>query len=332
MSSNSLKKILVIQTASIGDVILATPVLEKLHYDHPEAKIDFLVKQGMEGLFAGHPFLNRLLVWNKRNGKFRNLFILLRTIRKNRYDRVINLQRFASTGILTAFSGAAHTTGFDKNPFSRLFTEQVHHEIGTGVHEANRNLLMAGASQGDQMILPRLYPTPADRSKTAIFKTVPYYTIAPASLWFTKQYPAEKWVDLIRRIPPAVKVYLTGSEHDIPLCESIKRISGHPGVMILSGKLSFLESASLMEDATMNFTNDSAPMHLASAVNAPVTVVYCSTVPAFGFGPLSADSAVVEHPGPLTCRPCGLHGYRSCPEDHFRCAMEIPTEDLARRL
>jgi heptosyltransferase-2 len=73
-------------------------------------------------------------------------------------------------------------------------------------------------------------------------------------------------------------------------------------------------------------------MHLASAVNAPVTAVYCSTTPAFGFGPLSDDSAVVEAIPAPECRPCGLHGYRQCPEGHFKCAETIKTEQLLSRI
>ena len=78
-----------------------------------------------------------------------------------------------------------------------------------------------------------------------------------------------------------------------------------------------------MEGAAMNYVNDSAPMHLASAVNAPVTAVFCSTVPAFGFTPLSQNARVVETDVALDCRPCGLHGYKSCPKGHFRCAETI---------
>jgi len=100
----------------------------------------------------------------------------------------------------------------------------------------------------------------------------------------------------------------------------------------LAGKLSFLESAALMKDAKMNFTNDSAPMHLASAVNAPVTAIFCSTVAAFGFGPLSDDSFVVETKEQLDCRPCGLHGFSKCPEKHFKCALTINSDQLTLRL
>jgi heptosyltransferase-2 len=83
-----------------------------------------------------------------------------------------------------------------------------------------------------------------------------------------------------------------------------------------------------MRSAVLNYVNDSAPMHLCSAVDAPVCAVFCSTVPAFGFGPLSTFSRVVEHPGPLACRPCGLHGHARCPLGHFRCAREIETTQL----
>jgi heptosyltransferase-2 len=82
----------------------------------------------------------------------------------------------------------------------------------------------------------------------------------------------------------------------------------------------------------MNYVNDSAPMHFASAVNAPVTAVYCSTVPGFGFGPLSDNRHLVETPEPLDCRPCGLHGYKACPLGHFNCAHKIQDQQLLQTL
>jgi heptosyltransferase-2 len=168
--------------------------------------------------------------------------------------------------------------------------------------------------------------------KVARWKQGTYYTISPASLWFTKQYPEEKWVELINTIPFETPVYLLGSKSDNELCQSIIQKSVNKVCVDLSGKLTFLESAALMKGARMNFTNDSAPMHLASAVNAPVTAIYCSTTPDFGFGPLSDHRAVVEVPAKLDCRPCGLHGYRACPEKHFRCANNIPVALLRERL
>lgn len=76
----------------------------------------------------------------------------------------------------------------------------------------------------------------------------------------------------------------------------------------------------------MNYVNDSAPLHIASAMNAPVTAIFCSTVPAFGFGPLRENGRVVETLEKLDCRPCGLHGHQACPKGHFKCALGIAPE------
>jgi len=326
-----LKKILVIQTASIGDVILITPVIEKLHRFYPEASLDLLVKSGMESLFLNHPHLHKVITWNKNHGKYRNFFNIFGKIRKEKYDVVITVQRFALTGFLAAFSGAKIRIGFSKNPFSMFFTTSIPHVFREGMHEVERNLMLTTSLTDASMVRPRLYPTATDHAKTVIYKSRKYYTISPASLWFTKQYPMEKWVEFISYIPTQTRIYFLGSSDDTILCEEIIRRSGHPGCKDLSGNFSFLESASLIKDARMNFTNDSAAMHLASAMNAPVTVIYCSTVPGFGFGPLSDDSRVVET-GELYCRPCGIHGYRSCPEKHFRCATQIDVNQLIARL
>ena len=326
-----MKKILVIQTASIGDVILATPVLEKLHKFYPEATIDLLVKSGMEGLFHNHPFLHKVIEWNKSRDKYRNFARIFRMIRKQEYDAVINIQRFASTGFLTAFSKAKRRIGFSKNPFSAFFTTSVPHVFRERMHEAERNLQLITALTDGTFVKPKLYPSLTDQAKTATYKSGAYYTISPASLWYTKQYPIEKWLEFISYFPDQARIYLLGSEQDTKLCKEIILKSNHPGCIDLSGKLSFLESASLIKDAWMNFTNDSAPLHLASAMNAPVTVIYCSTVPRFGFSPLSDDSKIVEV-GELYCRPCGIHGYSSCPEKHFQCATQIDVNQLIARL
>ena len=99
-----MKKILVIQTASIGDVILSTPVIESLHSKFPDAKIDFLLKKGTDSLFKAHPFLNQVIVWDKSKRKYPNFLRILKNVRQTNYDYVINIQRFASTGFLTVFS------------------------------------------------------------------------------------------------------------------------------------------------------------------------------------------------------------------------------------
>ena len=313
-------KILIIQTAFIGDVILATPLIEKLKQKFPESDIDFLVRKGNETLLTRHPHLRKVLVFDKRKNKYRNLLVLIWKVRAERYEHVINVQRFFTTGILTLFSGAKATTGFDKNPLSVFFTHSVKHlqkSRDASVHEVHRNLALTAHLTDVSFTRPKLYPSAADFEKVATDGE--YVCIAPASVWFTKQLPDDRWIELINRIPNRFKIYLLGSKNDFPLCKKIAQQSNSENVEIVAGNLSFLESAALISEAKMTFTNDSAPAHLASAMNAPVTVFYCSTIPPFGFGPLSDDSHVIETGENLPCRPCGIHGKKHCPLGHFKC-------------
>lgn len=329
------QKFLIIQTAFIGDVVLATALIEKLHQHFPDAQIDFLVRKGNETLLKGHPFLHETLIWDKKKNKYGHLWKLLRTIRKRKYDRVINVQRFAATGVLTAFSGAKETIGFKKNPWSFLFSKKIKHLIGDkerNIHEIDRNLELIKSFTDASGVKPWLFPSAVDESVVKNYKTSEYLTVSPASVWFTKQFPKEKWVEFLNAIPTKYTVYLLGAPNDNALAEEIKNSTTHSLVINLCGQLSFLQSAALMKDAVMNYVNDSAPMHFASAVNAPVTAIYCSTLPSFGFGPLSDKRFIVETKEKLDCRPCGLHGRKACPLGHFNCAYLIKTTQLLNTL
>ena len=324
-----MKKILVIQTAFIGDVVLATSLIENLHQQFPEVKIDMLVRKGNESLFQAHPFLNQVLVWDKKNNKYQNWVGLLLKIRSIQYDVVLNAQRFAATGAWTAFSKAKIKIGFDKNPFSFLFTHAVVHQFSKkGQHEIDRNHQLLSSLFMTKVAMPKLYPTSSDELAVSSYQQLPYLCIAPASVWFTKQFSLEKWVDLINEVPFKGPIYLIGGPGDKLLCDQILQKINRRSVVNLAGRLSFLASAALQKKAVLNYVNDSAPMHFASAVNAPVVAVYCSTLPNFGFGPLSDHSFVVQTNEALSCRPCGIHGKKQCPLKHFDCAKTIKMDQL----
>ncbi len=328
MATQQLNKILVIQTAFIGDAILATGILEKLHQYYPTAQIDFLVRKGNEGLFAQHPFIHQLLVWDKKNGKYKNLLNTLKIIRNNRHDLVVNLQRFAASGFLTAFSKAKKTIGFSKNPMSFLFTQKIQHQYNH--HEIVRNHYLISSITDDEAANPKLYPSPTDYQKVEGYKSAPYICIAPASVWFTKQFPKEKWVEFLNAIPSPINVFLLGAPNDATLCNEIINTVTNTNASCtnLAGQLSLLKTTALMRDAVMNYTNDSAPLHLASSINAPARALFCSTVSSFGFGPLSDNSVIIETDLLLDCRPCGLHGHKACPKGHFKCALTIDVQKM----
>jgi heptosyltransferase-2 len=309
-------------------VILSTAVLEHLHKHLPQARLDVLVRAGNESLFEGHPFVQRVHSWNKKQRKYTNLFRLVAAIRKERYDAVINLQRHTASAVLTILSRAKQTAGFDENFLSRFFTFRLKHRIGNAgdtnyAHEVQRCIELTKPWAPQEFTLPKLYPSSKDEAAVAHYVKEPFITISPSSVWITKQTPSEVWQKLISTIK--CKIYLMGGPSDKELCAALA--AGHAHVEVLAGKLTLLQSSALMSYAQMNYTNDSAPLHLCSAVDAPVTAVFCSTIPEFGFGPLSHRSKVVQTREHLDCRPCGIHGRAACPKGHFKCG-NINLSDL----
>lgn len=314
-----MQRFLVIQTAFLGDVILATPVVSELKRLFPDAEVDILVRKGNEGILQNHPDLNHVYVFNKKEGKYKEMRRLIGEIRSQHYDEVINLQRFGSSGYITFRSGGKVKIGFDKNPFSFCYSRKLKHEIGTGKHEVERNLECIAHHGALALVRPKVYPSARDFEKVQTYQESPYVVLAPASVWFTKQLPEAKWVELAVKLKKTKTVYLVGGPADSDLCLRIAKAAELGDDAVLAGNLNLLESCALFSKAARCFVNDSGPLHMASAVNAPTTAFFCATVPRFGFGPLSADSEVRETSEELDCRPCGLHGGKVCPKGHFKC-------------
>lgn len=323
-------RILIIQTAFLGDVILITPMLRELKMANPGAEIDVLVRKGNESLLSNNPHLSKLFIWDKKR-KIASLFENLFAIRERKYDEVICVQRYFNAGFLATFSMGKKLTGFSQNPWSFMFHNKMKHELQGGKHEVDRNLaLIQHLVAQAQNRRPELFPSAADYDFVTQYQIGDYYCLAPASVWLTKQLPEEQWVKLIRLLGEENTIYLLGAPSDKALCERIQNEAKNRKVVNLCGQLSLLQSAALMKNARRCFVNDSGPMHLASSVNAPTTVFFCSTIPDFGFGPLSEESQILEIQEKLNCRPCGSHGHKTCPLSHFDCGKKINISEVKR--
>ena len=332
------RRVLFLQTAFIGDTILATSLVESWHMAFPDDSIDFCTRRGNEDLFANHPFLNEVLVWNK-SGNFWarswKLLLLARLIRNRKYDIVVTPHRHVSSGVLLGFSKARHKCGFANHPMAWRWTHRVEHQIGNNVHETVRNFeLIKPWMSGGQPARPGLYPQfiSSGAAEQIQPESKPFVVLAPASQWFTKQWPSSHWVELINHFASKMEntsLYLVGGKADRSLLEQIKKQAEHPRLSIQTDG-SLMETAALMLRAQAVVSNDSGPLHLASAVNAPTVALFCSTTPAFGFGPLAEKSEVVEADEPPPCKPCGLHGHRKCPAagEHFLCGNGLAVEKV----
>jgi ADP-heptose:LPS heptosyltransferase len=334
------RHILIIQTAFIGDSILATSLIEEVKRRQPNTKIHFLIRKGNEAIARNNPNIFKLWIWDKSGFKYLKLFKLAFSMRAFFFESVLNIHRHASSGWVTAIVKAKNKVGFDKNPLSFFFNKKVPHHIphmkeGRALHEVQRNYqLLAKVTEEklipeDKSLKPALYFTDQEVEKVnSICTDKEYLVMVPASVWFTKQWPKEKWQQLVGELCGKYHIYLTGAPGEKDFCDEIT--GNNSNCTNLCGKVSLTESALLMKNASRVFVNDSSALHLASAVNAKTTAIFNSTLPEFGYYPLADDSIVIEtRPD---CKPCGLHGHRSCPKGHYKCAMDIEIESVVKTI
>ena len=326
------RKVLIIQTAFIGDAILATSLLESWHHAHPSDELHFLVRSGNESLLDFHPFLTGLHTWKKSSNaglRYWNLVALGIDIRRMNFDVVATPHRHMSSGILMLMSGAKKRVGCSSHPLSTFFTHSHDHGLGNGEHEIERNhRLIANDVDLARPKRPRLYPAQHVDEQNL---SENFGVAAPSSQWATKQWPSNRWVewlDLEFGTSPEQTIVLIGAPSDRAALEQIASHSIHE-LLVIKTDLSLLGAVGLMRKAIWVVTNDSGPMHMASSVDVPTVAIFCSTLPSFGFGPLASRSMVVEVETKLECRPCGLHGHEACPLSHFNCGHGITSGQIA---
>lgn len=341
MNDASSKTILIIQTAFIGDTILASQFARAVKEQFPSAKIHFFLRKGNESVIQGLSSVEKVWIWDKQGGKTRNLLRLIGEMRAIKFDYVFNLHRHFNSGFVTSLMHSAFKAGFTQNPMSMFYTHKVDHKIPhvpvenekSTWHEVQRNLQLLKLAAPNFKIesdakkyRPELPIQPKHRDKVVGLQTTPYFVIAPASVWFTKAWSESKYRELTQMLSTKGRVLFIGASADHELCERIR--FEIPNTENLCGQLNLLDSAVLMEKALRVFVNDSAPLHLASCVNAKTTAIFCSTIPAFGYTPLAEDSVVIDTGSTLKCRPCGLHGHKTCPESHFKCSLNISVREV----
>lgn len=328
-------RILIIQTAFLGDVILSLPLLQILKKKYPSSGLDFLCIPGTAQLLKNNPYVNEVIVYDKRKSGAAGLYSLIRILRKKKYDLIISPHRSFRTAIISKLTFPKKSITFDKSSLNFLYDEKVRYE--SSLHEIQRNLklLTPLGIYENNIVRPELFPGNEEieivnkfLSGSNIRVNDRFMTIAPGSVWFTKRFPKEKFVkvcDLLEN--DNVKIVLIGGESDNNLCEYILNSSLNKNIINASGKLSVLDSAELIRRSSLLITNDSAPLHIANAVGTDVIAVFGATIPGFGFYPYGQRDVIIETLG-LNCRPCSIHGGNECPVKTFRCMNEIDEKKI----
>jgi len=311
--------ILVIQTAFLGDVVLTTPLLSALAALH--GPVDVVTTPVAAPLLETHPAVRKVIPYDKRGtdrgwGGVRSL---ARRLKGERYARAYLPHRSLRTAALAFLARIPARIGF-AGAWSFLYTE-ARPKPRTG-HETDRLMALADGASG--VYPPQLRPTPEDEEAAARLIEGPFVAIAPGSIWGSKRWPY--YTELARQLAGHVPVVVVGGQDDVGLGEEIQRAAtggdGRQRVVNACGKLTLRQSAALIGRARALVTNDSAPLHLATAMGTPVVALFGPTVTEFGFGPVRPGDVALGIDG-LQCRPCSSHGPPRCPLGHHRCMREL---------
>ena len=335
---NENPKILIIQTAFLGDVILTLPVVQNVKQLIPYAEIDFMCIPQTEAVLKNNPAIKELIVYNKRGKKkISELFKILSKIKKSKYDIIICPHRSFRSALITHFTGAKLRIGYDKNSLSNLLTERV--VYNKAAHEIERNLDLVRAVPGikfdenKKILKPGLFPSQEDTEYVKKLLNAPnsvrsYISFAPCSKWFTKQLPEKKSAEIIRKlIKHGYYVVLIGGNEDTVYSGKLEKMVSDQKLLNFCGKLTPLQSKAAVEKSACLISVDSAAAHIDASTDTPVIQIYGSTIPSFGFYPLTSKNVIIEN-NTLTCRPCTNHGRETCHVKHFKCMEDLDAQKI----
>jgi heptosyltransferase-2 len=317
---------LVIQTAFLGDVVLTIPLLQALAERH--GPVDVITTPGAASLIETHPSVRRVIRWDKNSKSGTGAWELGRQLREQGYERVYLPHRSVRSALIAKLTGARERIGFADAPLlSRaLYTET--HRRDTTKHESERLLGLLGRGRPSAEWSMTL--TDGDKARAAAWMEGNgirdgFIALAPGSIWGTKRWP---YYPELARLLGDRQVVVIGGKDDAALADAI--LAAAPNARNSAGQLSLRESAALIQRAAALVTNDSSPLHLATAVGTRILAIFGSTVPAFGYGPVRPGDRVAEIP--LDCRPCSSHGPQVCPLGHHNCMREQRPEQILTQL
>jgi heptosyltransferase-2 len=317
---------LVIQTAFLGDVVLTTPLLSALGAEH--GPVDVVTTAIAAPLLETHPAVVQVIPYDKR-GRDRGwagLRRLARQLEAGHYARAYLPHRSLRTATLALLARIPIRIGFSGS-WSFLYTES-RPKPQTG-HETDRLLALANGASG--VYRPQLRPTPEDERAVADLVDRPFAALAPGSIWGSKRWPY--YPELAVQLARERAVVVIGGVEDVELGEQIVNAvlpsGGH--AVNACGKLTLRQSAAVIGKAALLVTNDSAPLHLATAMGTPIVALFGPTITEFGFGPMRPGDAALGMDG-LLCRPCSPHGPPKCPLGHHRCMRDLTALAVVRAI
>lgn len=323
-------KILLVQTSFLGDTILSTPVISGIKKRYPDCRLWMMTTPLSSSLVKNDPLLEGVISFDKR-GKYSGLSGLIRFskfLKQHKFDKVYSLHKSFRTSLLLFLSGIPDRTCFSTTKAGFLYHRQK--TRSPEKHDVIRNLEILDGEVDISALNTdmRLYAPERLEASTKIPSVFSpddkYAVLVPGSAWATKMWHVEGYKQVAEYlVSKDYKVVLTGSADDAVYCEYIDQ---NENIINLAGKTSVAEAIYIIQSADLVVCNDSMALHMASACKIPTAVIFCSTIPEFGYGPWNNKAIIIEKK--LSCRPCGTHGKKVCPKGTNECMETISHETV----
>lgn len=334
--SSDVKRILVIQTAFIGDTALALFFAQRLKNNYPDAAIEFVATPVSAEFVSKAKCISKCYAYDKRNAdaKFAGIKKKADEINQGgKFDLLFCLHKSLRSSLLAKHIDATTKIGFEDAAISCVYDRKA--KYFPHLHEIERNAqLLETLELSDTNNLPELMFSEVQfpkeiRQYVDDLKFMKSVLIAPGSVWNTKKWLPEYFRDTALKLENfGYQVGVIGAKNEIELCDYVA--TACRGARNFAGKVTLAETIAIMKYSNLVICNDSAPTHLAMLAGIPSVTIYGATAPLFGFYPRGKNSVAVCAED-LECQPCMIHGSDQCPrlEKKLCCLKQVTPERVA---
>ncbi len=326
--NREVKKILIIRFSSLGDVVLTTPVIGALKSAFPGSEISFLTKSQYGDVLRADPRISSLVEFDP-DGADKGASGLLRLawqLRSQDFDLLIDLHSNLRSFFVRRLVKSGMKLKYGKRWLTRFFMVHCKFLKPKSIHTVDSYLGVLRRLQIDDADRnPLVFPASGDLKFAENFllernvkKDDIVIAVHPGAKWDTKRWDQEKFAEVCRAVIDRLgaKVMLLGDEREKGIV--LKMISGLPADRAFEAVgLPLGELAALIAGCDCLISNDSGPMHLASALGVPVAAIFGPTHPKLGFAPVGSKNVVLC--ADVECSPCSLHGEKRCSKKSRFC-------------
>lgn len=326
------KRILIIQTAFLGDVVLTVPLIMALRRAYPNSYLCAMVIPQVREILQDNPALDEIIVYDKKDKEksWLSFLRLCKKIKAQNFDLAILPHRSFKSALLTFLAKIPCRIGFNISEGSLLLTDKIIYREGKNIHEIERNLsLLDRLDVADKKV--EFFLRAGKNALSYSLSMMKKYQIDandlvvginPGSVWPTKRYPVEKFAALADKIVKELDatIFIIGGPEDKQIADQVVG-QMKERVINIAGETTIKQLIAISQRFNLLITNDSGAMHIAVAQNVPVVAIFGPTTRELGFYPYGQKDIVVEKK--LPCRPCGKHGGNRCPQKNFACMKLI---------